>query len=185
MKRMLVFGLAVVAVGCLAAACSGSGGSGDDVAATEDSTATEDAPAIDVAPPEDVTPPEDTAVTPDVPPVEDVAVTPDVPAVEDVAVIPDVPPVEDVPSGPAGHTESNGGVMHKPGKADALSNCTGCHGDTLQGGMGPSCYTCHNNNDHTKNKDGFKHMSGSSSTCSACHGPNNSGGLGPACSTCH
>ena len=92
---------------------------------------------------------------------------------------------EDIPVGPAGHTENMSGVMHKPGKTDPLSNCTMCHGQTLVGGAGPSCYMCHNNNDHTKSEDGHKHKSGSSSSCAACHGPNNTGGIGPACSTCH
>jgi hypothetical protein len=93
--------------------------------------------------------------------------------------------VEPEATGPAGHSEDNGGVMHKPGKNDPLDNCTQCHGAQLKGGAGPSCYTCHDNSDHTKSHGGHKHLSGSSSTCKACHGPNNDGGLGPACSTCH
>jgi len=77
--------------------------------------------------------------------------------------------------------------MHFPGGNDPLKNCTVCHGDDLKGktGLGPSCYMCHNNNDHTKNRDGVKHKEGAKTTCYACHGPDNSGGLGPACSQCH
>lgn len=48
------------------------------------------------------------------------------------------------PSGaPEGHTLSNHGVLHRPGIDDPLANCTGCHGDSLQGDKGPSCTTCH------------------------------------------
>jgi hypothetical protein len=89
------------------------------------------------------------------------------------------------PQPPAGHTENNGGVFHKPGKNDPLTNCVACHGASLQGDVGPSCYDCHNNDNHTSIRGGHKHLSGSSSTCKACHGPNNNGGLGPACSECH
>jgi len=84
-----------------------------------------------------------------------------------------------------GHTENNGGVWHRPGKEDPLTNCVSCHGADLTGGEGPSCYNCHNNDDHTINRGGHMHKSGSSSTCTTCHGPNNTGGLGPACSECH
>ncbi len=83
------------------------------------------------------------------------------------------------------HTEDNGGVMHAPGKSDPLTNCVDCHGTDLTGGDGPSCYDCHDNSDHTVNRGGHLHMSGTSGSCTICHGPNNSGGLGPACSDCH
>jgi hypothetical protein len=96
------------------------------------------------------------------------------------------------PTGPAGHTEDNGGVLHKPGKNDPLKNCTTCHGATLRGGVGPSCFDCHNNNDHTSNRSGAMHLGGSTSTCVNCHGPksgssakSSTGGIGPACSMCH
>ncbi|MGC4117814.1 MAG: hypothetical protein QM765_25315 [Myxococcales bacterium] len=47
-------------------------------------------------------------------------------------------------STPAGHTVSEKGVMHKPGLADPMSNCTNCHGATLGGsGDAPSCTSCH------------------------------------------
>jgi hypothetical protein len=90
-------------------------------------------------------------------------------------------------SAPASHTENNGGVMHKPGKEDAKTNCVACHGADLTGGAGPSCYSCHNNNDHTINRLGKMHKSGANSTCVICHGPYSSttGSLGPGCSSCH
>ncbi|MBI5489342.1 MAG: hypothetical protein HY905_18560 [Deltaproteobacteria bacterium] len=102
-------------------------------------------------------------------------VEPEAEAVEEV--------VEEV--GNPGHTENMSGVMHQPGKEDPLANCTSCHGADLTGGVGPSCYDCHNNDDHTSVRGGVHHLSGSSSICSTCHGPGNSGGLGPACSVCH
>jgi DnaJ-class molecular chaperone len=84
-----------------------------------------------------------------------------------------------------GHTEDRGGVMHKPGATDPKTNCVACHGADLKGGSGPSCYNCHNSNDHTINRLGTMHRSGTTSSCNTCHGPGNTGGLGPACSTCH
>ena len=86
---------------------------------------------------------------------------------------------------PNSHSEDNGGAMHKPGKTDPLTNCVACHGADLTGGVGQSCYNCHNNDDHTIDRFGNMHKSGADSTCNACHGPNNTGGLGPACSQCH
>lgn len=44
---------------------------------------------------------------------------------------------------PSDHTVDVRGVMHKPGLEAPLSNCTACHGSTLQGGKGPSCTSCH------------------------------------------
>ena len=85
-----------------------------------------------------------------------------------------------------GHDVNKGGVMHKGGLEDPLNNCTECHGATLQGGKGPSCYSCHGiPATHTDNRGGRLHNPAPTDTCSACHGPNNTGGLGPACSTCH
>ena len=102
---------------------------------------------------------------------------------------------QDVPVGPSGHTENNGGVLHKPGKADALANCTSCHGSTLRGDIGPSCYSCHEAKfqaSHTLSRSGNMHLPGSTSVCVNCHGPksgssakSSTGGLGPACSNCH
>ena len=44
---------------------------------------------------------------------------------------------------PADHTDSRGGVMHKTGLTNPTTNCVGCHGAELQGGEGPSCFSCH------------------------------------------
>ena len=80
---------------------------------------------------------------------------------------------------------------HSPGDArDPLHKhggnaCADCHGSTLQGGSGRSCYKCHTSVDHTVVFEGVKHRDGGQSSCPDCHGPNNDGGLGPACSTCH
>ncbi|HEY3447975.1 MAG TPA: hypothetical protein VGK67_16585 [Myxococcales bacterium] len=47
-------------------------------------------------------------------------------------------------SAPSSHTVNEGGVMHKPGLASPLTNCTGCHGSDLSGsGSAPSCTSCH------------------------------------------
>jgi DnaJ-class molecular chaperone len=95
-------------------------------------------------------------------------------------------PAKDAGNGATGHDLILGnGIAHKAGNTDPLKNCVSCHGSKLQGGQGPSCYKCHDNDDHTKNRDGKKHQVGSRETCHDCHGPNNSGGLGPACTTCH
>lgn len=46
---------------------------------------------------------------------------------------------------PANHTVSIGGALHDPGLNDPETNCTSCHGATLEGGPDgqPSCFTCH------------------------------------------
>ncbi len=88
-------------------------------------------------------------------------------------------------TGATGHTENHDGIMHKAGGSTPLANCTSCHGAKLRGGIGSSCYSCHNNSDHTKNRDGARHRSGTNPSCNKCHGPGNSGGLGPKCSKCH
>ena len=99
--------------------------------------------------------------------------------------------VQDVGTAPAGHTDSQKGVMHHTGKDDPLANCVSCHGAKLKGGTGPSCYTCHNSKDHTVSHGGVMHGPGSTTTCKNCHGPaaagakSSTGGLGPACSQCH
>ena len=51
---------------------------------------------------------------------------------------------------PSTHTVALGGVSHAPGYDNPLVNCKGCHGSSLQGGSGPSCYNCHDNDDHAK-----------------------------------
>jgi mono/diheme cytochrome c family protein len=44
---------------------------------------------------------------------------------------------------PSDHTVSEDGVKHKSGLQDPLTNCVACHGATLTGGQGPSCFSCH------------------------------------------
>ena len=72
--------------------------------------------------------------------------------------------------GNPGHTEDNAGILHMPGKEDPLGTCTTCHGEDLRGDTAPSCYTCHNNDDHTIDRSGHMHRSGSWSSCQTCHG---------------
>lgn len=85
---------------------------------------------------------------------------------------------------PSSHTVSLGGTKHHDGYNNPLVNCVGCHGATLRGGSGPSCYSCHNNNNHPVVRAGVRHQD-PSVDCTRCHGPNNTGGLGPACTKCH
>jgi len=44
---------------------------------------------------------------------------------------------------PADHTIRKGGFLHKPGRDDPMHNCVECHGPNLEGGKGPSCKECH------------------------------------------
>ena len=45
---------------------------------------------------------------------------------------------------PSDHTINKGGHFHKIGLGDPETNCTGCHGSSLQGGgEASSCYSCH------------------------------------------
>ncbi len=44
---------------------------------------------------------------------------------------------------PADHTVNEHGVMHHSGLQAPLANCVACHGASLQGGLGPSCTSCH------------------------------------------
>ena len=86
-----------------------------------------------------------------------------------------------------GHDVNRGGVMHRSGAEDPLNNCVGCHGSNLHGGEGPSCYNCHNSNDHTTSYGGVRHNS-PGVDCTRCHGATRTrGGIGPACvgSGCH
>jgi hypothetical protein len=87
--------------------------------------------------------------------------------------------------GPGSHTLSLAGTNHLEGHTDPLANCIECHGATLNGGRGPSCYECHDNADHTTVRGGRRHRAGNAESCTVCHGPDNGGGLGPACSLCH
>lgn len=84
---------------------------------------------------------------------------------------------------PSDHTADLGGVNHRDGYADPRANCGACHGATLRGGDGPSCYACHTNAGHADLRGGVRHWI--NVDCTRCHGPNNSGGLGPACASCH
>jgi len=45
---------------------------------------------------------------------------------------------------PPTHTNSEEGVLHADGNNTPYSSgCTACHGSTLQGSVGPSCFACH------------------------------------------
>lgn len=41
------------------------------------------------------------------------------------------------------HNVDKNGVKHAAGLEQPLDNCTDCHGQDLKGGVGPSCFTCH------------------------------------------
>jgi hypothetical protein len=96
------------------------------------------------------------------------------------------------------HTVSLGGVFHKPNFCSPYQNCAACHGVDLHGGPigAPSCLSCHNQNNwkncgtiqHTINRDGHLHASGSPTTvCVNCHGSKLRGGYNhePSCYSCH
>ncbi len=53
------------------------------------------------------------------------------------------PPTAGTRHPPADHTKDRKGIRHKPGAKQAVANCSPCHGQDLNGGQGPSCYTCH------------------------------------------
>ncbi len=104
---------------------------------------------------------------------------------------------------PADHTKDKHGYMHKPGLDDAYANhCTDCHAADLGGGLGPSCYQCHDQKwngqprdaepplDHTILKRGVAlHKPGFGTPlangCTTCHGSNLDNGFAPSCFTCH
>ena len=124
-----------------------------------------------------------TAKVPDTTTATDTIVVSDVQ--ENMPIAPDVVTAETKTMTPSDHTDDQAGSLHKPGKNDPLNTCTTCHGSSLKGGTGQSCYTCHNANDHTSKYQGVAHKSGSRSSCKTCHGPSNNGGLGQACNNCH
>ena len=110
-------------------ACGGGGGS--DKGTVPDVPVTTDPEVEDpgTVPPEDPGSPDDPGVPVDVPSPEDTLTTdpgqpdpgePD-PGQPDPGQ-PD-PGQPDVPTTPPGHTEDDGGAMHKPGKNDQLKNC--------------------------------------------------------------
>lgn len=85
---------------------------------------------------------------------------------------------------PPSHTEVLGGTHHLPGAENARVACSDCHGESLQGLYGQSCYSCHDGGDHTLLLGSQKHKAGSPSTCERCHAPSGNG-LAPNCATCH
>jgi len=97
----------------------------------------------------------------------------------------------EIPIGNPGHTEDHGGILHKPGGFEPFANCVSCHGEKLKGGVGPSCYSCHNNIDHpghNEDHNGTWHKVGSAdplANCVACHGAQLKGGFGLTCYSCH
>lgn len=100
---------------------------------------------------------------------------------------------------PLDHTIVKDGVQHKPGHIDPMNgDCTLCHGENLNDGFAPSCYTCHEPiwagsgppSDHTESLMGFaEHKPGYddpfANGCTQCHGPNLDDGFAFSCFTCH
>ena len=88
---------------------------------------------------------------------------------------------------PASHTNPEDGILHAPGNNYPYSNgCATCHGVTLEGGIGPSCFACHdekwNESAPSGSGDGSSTGGGTTTTglalfttyCSACHGASGS-----------
>ncbi|WP_455201952.1 c-type cytochrome, partial [Kaarinaea lacus] len=109
---------------------------------------------------------------------------------------------------PSNHTDNVSGFLHAPGKDTPFTSwCTACHGQNLQGDLGPSCTTCHDQvwqettppssggrtsnapANHTDSINGFLHALGKytpySRWCTACHGQDLEGDVGPSCTACH
>jgi len=92
---------------------------------------------------------------------------------------------------PASHTNSEDGILHAPGNNYPYTNgCTACHGTTLQGGIGPSCFSCHGQEWNESAPSGSGSTGGTGGTggstsadgqslystyCSACHGATGAG----------
>ena len=82
------------------------------------------------------------------------------------------------------------GILHAPGNNYPYTNgCTACHGTTLQGGIGPSCFACHGEEWNENPPSGGDSSGGGGSTgggsttdgqalyttyCGACHGASGS-----------
>jgi mono/diheme cytochrome c family protein len=86
---------------------------------------------------------------------------------------------------PSNHTNSEEGVLHADGNNNPYTNgCTACHGSTLQGAIGPSCFACHGQEWNESPPSGGS-SGGDSGTldgqtlytanCSGCHGADGSG----------
>ena len=84
---------------------------------------------------------------------------------------------------PTNHTNSEDGILHAPGNNYPYTNgCTTCHGSSLQGAIGPSCFACHGaewNENPPSHGAGSSGGSGGTATggqalytsyCAACHG---------------
>jgi len=69
------------------------------------------------------------------------------------------------------HTNSQGGVLHATGNNTPYSSgCASCHGARLRGALGPSCYSCHNqewNQSPPNTNDGNTLYD---TYCAGCHG---------------
>ena len=99
------------------------------------------------------------------------------------------------------HLVNIGGIRHASGYCAPIPTCTGCHGDSLQGGPDgePSCTKCHADHwnspscgtvAHTVSFDGHLHAPNYCTPlqyCARCHGSQLRGGSNgePSCTACH